>query len=217
MATRAKRGRDTTRVLCIDVGVKNMGIVELERSGSCPPRLLSARKVDITNNGGCQRKKCRLGHTGAMVDWVAHLLLFDEELKRSGKLANLVLIERQPPMGFRDCEQLLFAEFRDKAKLVYPRSVHAHFKIGALTYEERKLAVCRIATHRFGGSFAWDMVAGKEERLHDVADAIIIGIWMFETDSEMLKRHRRAPTGQEITTMAGMEKHRYTKSTRIAV
>ena len=49
---RRRRAGVTTRVLCIDIGVHNMGVAELEREGSSPPRFLSGRKIDITDNGG---------------------------------------------------------------------------------------------------------------------------------------------------------------------
>ena len=36
---RRRRAGVTTRVLCIDIGVHNMGVAELEREGSSPPAL----------------------------------------------------------------------------------------------------------------------------------------------------------------------------------
>jgi hypothetical protein len=37
------------------------------------------------------------------------------------------LIEKQPPAGLVAVEQLLMMSYRDKAVLVYPNSMHAHF------------------------------------------------------------------------------------------
>ena len=109
-----------THILSINIGVMNMGIVEVEKKGNSRPRLLSGGKVDITDNGGCNGKSCELGHTNAMTDWVDHLLMYVIALQTAWAAAawaaaDTVLIERQPPLGFRDCEQLLFRAFRKKA------------------------------------------------------------------------------------------------------
>lgn len=194
-----------TRILSIDVGVVNMGIVEVEREGNGRPRLLSARKVDITDNGGCSRKSCGLGHTGAMADWVDHLLLYDVALQVAWVAADIVLIERQPPLGFRDCEQLLFHAFRKTARLVCPRSVHAHFNMGSLCYEHRKTAACHITARRFRGDEAWDTVVTTTERVHDVADAILMALWLLERDSELIARHRRPASVTERAQFARMD------------
>ena len=203
-AVQGKRRRGvgvTSRVLCIDIGVHNMGVAELEREGSSPPRFLSGRKIDITDNGGCRGEDCDLGHTGAMADWVAHLVRYDKDFRAASDQADLILIERQPPCGFRDCEQLLFSIFRTKAVLVHPRSLHAHFKIGSLSYEERKVAACRISNWRFRDSKVWQAMLASHARQHDVADAALMGLWAFERRRDLIERHR--PTVPRVEALAG--------------
>jgi hypothetical protein len=194
-----------TRILSIDIGVMNMGIVEVEKRGNSRPILLSGRKVDITDNGGCNGKHCELGHTGAMTDWVDHLLLYDVALQVASVAADIVLIERQPPLGFRDCEQLLFRAFRKNARLVSPRSVHAHFNMGSLCYEDRKAVSCHITNCRFGGDLAWDAIVASAGRVHDVADAALMALWLLERDNGLVARHRRPVSATERAQFARMD------------
>ena len=195
----------TTNILSIDIGVTNMGIVQVEKTGNTRPRLVSGRKVDITDNGGCNSKSCKLGHTGAMTDWVDHLLLYDIALQTAWVAADIVLIERQPPLGFRDCEQLLFRAFRQNARLVSPRSVHAHFNMGSLCYEHRKAAACHIASRRFAGDGAWDAIVAAAGRVHDVADAALMALWLLERDKELVARHRTPASAIERAQFARMD------------
>ena len=168
-------------------------------------RLVSGRKVDITGNEGCNSKSCKLGHTGVMTDWVDHLLLYDIALQVAWAAADRVLIEREPPLGFRDCEQLLFRAFRQNARLVSPRSVHAHFNMGSLCYEHRKTAACHIGSRRFAGNGAWDAIVAAAGRVHDVADAALMALWLLERDKELVARHRRPASAIERAQFGRMD------------
>lgn len=192
-------------VVAIDIGVINMGVVELERVGAGAPCLLSCRRLDITANGNCCRTACPLGHTGAMADWIQHLLTYDNEFTDACARASVVLIERQPPLGFRDCEQLLFSALREKAVLVQPRSVHSQFMIGSLTYDERKDAACRIVNSRFSECQAWATFKGRS---HDVADAVLIALWGFEKHPELVKVHKPPPSIDELVSFDAIEQYR---------
>ena len=136
---------------------------------------------------------------------VQHLLVYDKEFIAACERASFILIERQPPLGFRDCEQLLFSALRSKALLVQPRSVHCQFRIGSLTYEERKQAACRIVDHRYGACKVWCDLDGRS---HDAADAILIALWGFEKHPPLVALHKPIPSTQELHNFETLERYR---------
>ena len=159
-------------LLCIDVGLVNLGVALVEASHDEGLRCHLAERVDITEFR-CKGGACPLRHEAIPVDWVAHLL---EEYGDAFSRADVVLIERQPPGGFRCVEQLLYQACREKAVLVQPRSFQAHFGVGGMEYEERKRQLVYIAQRLYRGSeVAAAALAAK--RAHDVADALLFAAY----------------------------------------
>ena len=152
----------------------------------------------VHNDTKQKRDPCPLHHSKTMADWIAHYIKhFRSQLDSS----DVILIERQPPGGFKCAEQLIFAEFRDKAVLVAPNSLHKHYHTAAMCYTTRKMAMVKIARHRFRQFkqvIDWDPLC----RLHDMADALLIASYHIDTlspQTTMHKSKRQGPSGGEYS------------------
>ena len=141
------------KILGIDVGYTNMGLV----MASCEGTNI---EVDYI-------KKVDLGeykYIGKTNDTAVLISLFVDDYKDVFKEAEVILIERQPPGGLTNVETLLHYIFMDKVKLISPLSVHRHFGMTHLTYEQRKERSVSIAS-----KYIKDI---PYERQHDIADAL---------------------------------------------
>ena len=151
----------------IDIGYHNLGLVQ------CDDQLnvLYSKRIDITRYR-CP-EGCKLYHTNEVADLISH---FVQEYSGILDTADIILMERQPPGGLTNIETILFYIFRNKIKLISPKSVHAHFGYGHLDYEQRKERVVSIASK-------YMTISGM--RKHDIADAFCM--ILFETQKEKLK------------------------------
>ena len=147
------------KILAIDIGYHNMGLV-LAECGNKP--IIEVEYI----------KKVSLGdykyiYSNDMVDLVPlfvedHQTIFDE--------AETILIERQPPGGFTNIEILLHYMFKDKVILVSPVSMHTHFGMRHLNYDERKERTVSLAEK-------FTDIDIPYERKHDIADAVCMLIY----------------------------------------
>jgi hypothetical protein len=142
------------KILAIDIGYHNMGLV-LARCGKGP-------KIDVKYIKKVNLEDYKHLRSNDIVDLVPlmvddHRDIFDE--------AETILIERQPPGGFTNIEVLLNYMFRDKVKLVSPVSMHTHFGMRHLNYDERKERTTSLAER-------YTNIDIPYERKHDIADAI---------------------------------------------
>ena len=154
----------------IDVGYHNLGLVQCDDAMN----VLFSKRINITRYK-CHRD-CTLYHTNEVADLIAHFTReYDDVLSTS----DIILMERQPPGGLTNVESLLFYIFRDKIKLISPNSMHAHFGIGHLDYEQRKERTVSIASKYFE-------IPG--ERKHDVADAFCIAMFHIEKEKLNFKK-----------------------------
>ena len=113
-----------------------------------------------------------------MCDWVNHFLLRHKPVFDAAKV---VLIERQPPRGFRCTEQLLYAAMRHKARLVAPASIHSFFHTASLSYDDRKRRMVAIAKQRFADSKVATQALASQ-RSHDIADAMLMGVYFASSE-----------------------------------
>ncbi len=147
------------KILAIDIGYHNMGLV-LAEAGNGP-------KIDVE-----YAKKVSLGeykyiHSNDFVDLIP---LFIEDHRYLFDAADKILIERQPPMGFTNIEILLHYMFKEKVILVSPVSMHVHFGMRHLDYDQRKERTISIAEKYFDGEIPY-------ERKHDIADALCMIVY----------------------------------------
>ena len=178
-------------VAAIDIGIHNMAIavVAADRSTNTIVDVPVLERTDITvfpcrkRNwpGGCHTN-CPLHHSNTMTDWVAHYV---HSLRSILDKCKVVLIERQPPGGFRCAEQLLFNHLREKAILVAPQSIHHYYYTRTLSYNDRKKRMVAIVQNRLVSiptvSRVFDKGGKSDERLHDLADALLIAYYYVAT------------------------------------
>src|SRR5210317_2297121 len=162
------------KVLAIDVGYHNMGLV-LARCENARVDVVWMKKVSLGDY--------KYIHTNDIVDLVP---LMVHEYRHHFDEADHVLIERQPPGGFQNIEILLHYMFRDKVTLVNPVSLHVHFGIRHLTYEERKERTTSIAEKY--------LPKGEDipyERKQDIGDAICMIVYFnFRTTVHFFDQFR---------------------------
>ena len=142
------------KILAIDIGYHNMGLVLAES--------LTGPKIVVEYMKKVSLEDYKYLKTNDFVDL---LPLFVEDHQHLFDAAEKILIERQPPGGFTNIEILLHYMFKDKVKLVSPVSMHTHFGIRHLDYEERKERTVSLAQKFLNEDIPY-------ERKHDIADAM---------------------------------------------
>jgi hypothetical protein len=142
------------KILAIDIGYHNMGLVVAE-CGNGP-------KIDVKYIKKVSLEDYKYIQTNGIVDLVPLMVDDHRDIFDS---ADTILIERQPPGGFTNVEVLLNYMFRDKVVLVSPVSMHVHFGMRHLNYDERKDRTVEIASKHMKEEIPY-------ERKHDIADAL---------------------------------------------
>ena len=168
------------KVLSIDIGIKNLGYVfsnaeypEINSKFKSDDikfniNVIECNRVDITNmtHNIVKCQECKLHHERCIPDYLDH---FIQDHREMFETADIILLERQPPVGILNVQDILFMKFRSKILLVNPRSVHLFFKMSK-DYDTRKLESERIASEYLGhfDNFLFN------QRKHDMADAVLM-------------------------------------------
>ena len=147
------------KILAIDIGYHNMGIVLAESDTGPKIEVEYVKKVNLEDY--------KYIKTNDMVDLVP---LFVDDHRDIFNAADKILIERQPPGGFTNIEILLHYMFRDKVSLISPVSMHTHFGMRHLDYDQRKERTVSIAEKYIEGDIPYD-------RKHDIADALCMIVY----------------------------------------
>lgn len=155
----------TTNLVSVDIGYSNMAIVELSTNFT-DFTVNSVHKIDLSN---FNEREVYM----AMIKFISEYKeLFDN--------ANLILIERQPPQGLTNIQDILAYHFSYKVKLICPRSMHKHFMISKLDYDSRKQHTVKI-TSKYLKDF---LVFNNEYRKHDIADAFCLALYYIEKNKK---------------------------------
>ena len=168
----------TVRALAIDVGIVNMAWVCVEIDPPRKMRVIDFALVDITvmRHRVVPLRQCCLQHSNTLTDRILH---FIQEYKDLFLSVDIILIEQQPIMGHTAVEQLIFREFRDKAILVSPVSIHKYMGIRNMNYDERKEhvvdRVLSLSSHSLSDELRERI--NKMPRKHDICDAICMVIY----------------------------------------
>lgn len=161
------------KILAIDVGYHNMGLVVADSDAGPKIAVEYVKKVSLEDY--------KYLRTNDIVDLVP---LFVEDHKDIFDGVDKILIERQPPGGFTNIEVLLHYMFRDKVSLISPVSMHTHFGMRHLDYDQRKERTVSIAEKYIVGEIPYD-------RKHDIADALcMIVYYNFRTTVHFFDRFR---------------------------
>lgn len=162
--------RQTMIVTSIDVGLINLGIVSAYVSTKTF-RISKIRHCELVNLTSlpkyCKREKCPFnkGKHNTVSHYLWHLF---KKQKRLFDTSDVILVERQPSVGFTNVEQVIQFKYPEKVVLIHPRSMHKFFEIGQLDYEERKSATTKIAWKFLSNTKGF----GKYARKHDMSDAL---------------------------------------------
>tara|TARA_B110000444_G_scaffold191652_1_gene181419 strand:- start:2034 stop:2537 length:504 start_codon:yes stop_codon:yes gene_type:complete len=161
------------RVLAIDIGYHNMGLVLAEFEDS--------PKIDVKCMKKASLEDYKYIRSNGFIDLIP---LFVEDHQELFDSADKILIERQPPGGFTNIEILLHYMFRDKVVLVSPVSMHTHFGMRHLDYEERKERTVSITEKYLKDDIPY-------ERKHDIADAFcMIVYYNFKVTTHIFDKFR---------------------------
>lgn len=160
------------KIIGIDIGYYNIGLVLAECTGPNVD-ILYVQKVDLTDF-----KTRDAPELSDMVNTfvTAYSNIFNQ--------SDQILIERQPPGGISSVEVLLHYIFRDKAILISPVSMHKHFGIGHLDYEQRKERTEVIASKYIKDSTYYERL----ERKHDIADALCMILFQNYKNGTQFKK-----------------------------
>lgn len=164
----------------VDVGYTNLGLVSLTVDDEYKVTQVDViKKVNIARmtHDHVPYEECKLPHTFNTCDLVMH---FIQEHKHIFDRADTVFIERQPPGGLKDVEACIAVAYRPKMEFVSPNTMHKHFNIGHMDYEQRKVETTKIAEVYLDVDIPY-------ARKHDVADAVCM-IKMF--CDKMIKQRR---------------------------
>jgi hypothetical protein len=124
-----------------------------------------------------------------------------QEYNEYFEIADYIIIERQPIQGMVGIEQLIFSRYRNKSHLAHPSSMHKHFRLGHLDYDQRKSRTIKIAEKHLTGDILDQF--RHYPRNHDISDSIcIVLFWLSRKHSEWIEKERRKEADEEF------EKHR---------
>lgn len=163
-------------VLSIDIGIVNLGytLVEIENREL---RVIECNRVDITRvqHNRVARCNCNLYHENCIPDYLDHFIQENQEIFDR---ADQILIERQPPVGITNVQDLIFTRFRNKVKLVSPNSVHKHFKMTRNDYETRKQESLTITQEYLKDFYNFQ----TNIRKHDICDSLLLVLYYLESN-----------------------------------
>ena len=144
------------KIIGIDIGFYNIGLV-LAECNKEKVHVIYVQKVDLSD--------FKTRDAPELSDMIR---TFVDAYSGIFNQADQVLIERQPPGGITSVEVLLHYIFRDRAILISPVSMHKHFGMGHLDYEQRKERTEVIASKYIKESPYYERLGRK----HDIADAL---------------------------------------------
>jgi hypothetical protein len=160
------------KVLSIDIGIVNLGYVFAEIEEDI--NIIYCDRVDITyiKHDIIKWCDCKLLHENCIPDYLDH---FVQENNTFFEEADIILIERQPPVGITNVQDLLFTRFRHKVKLVSPNMIHKYFRMSK-DYDIRKIESEKISFEYLKDSFNFL----NNVRRHDISDATLMLIWYYK-------------------------------------
>jgi hypothetical protein len=190
-------------IISIDIGVRNLGVCLLALYPSYKlHEVVWIKHVDLTvfTHEDGDEKNCSLYHTKTYCDYLAH---FFHTYKDLFSIATTVLIERQPLNGYVVVEQLIFSQYRDKAVLISPNSLHAFMGWQNYDYEKRKHASEAVLRKWLEqGTRPYLIDEWKSfPRQHDIADALCIALYYgHKKHLQWQKQEQKKKIQKEIQT-----------------
>ena len=175
-------------ILSIDIGILNLGYVystlridsqndnhrnKLKNNQVSTEsfEIISCDRVDITlfKHSRVPFCDCKLHHDYCIPDYLDH---FIQEHSDMFENSDVILIERQPPVGITNVQDLIFSRFRDKVILISPNKIHKYFNMSK-DYSKRKEESEKIAEKHLNKFVKYN----NNIRKHDISDAMLMLIW----------------------------------------
>ncbi len=194
------------KIIGIDIGYINMGVVSAELDDNCDLKFYDAFRYNISliKHTLISAQECTIPHTCETCDRVAHFIQENQDILED---ADCILVERQPPMGFKDIEALLMTKYRSKVNLISPNRMHKHFNMKNLDYEQRKEKVVEIASPWVEHIYTY----ASQERQHDMADAVC----MCLMHAHKLKEEQRKKERLENIKRLPFDEFRYIPKSKV--
>jgi hypothetical protein len=182
------------KVLSIDIGISNLGYVygeylfdpKVNKLNLNPLKnnlikILSCDRVDITNvkHSRVPFCECKLHHDYCIPDYLDHFIQEQQEMFEN---ADKIIIERQPPVGITNVQDLLFTKFRSKVLLISPNTIHKYFNMSK-EYSTRKTESESIATYYLKNMKRYL----NNVRKHDISDALLMLVYHYSTEMNLVK------------------------------
>ena len=195
-------------IVGIDVGVQNLAMAVGSCSASYTNLTITAvERVNLMST--CTVTGCTLHHTGMASDRVAHFLQARAAVFAE---ADTVVIERQPPGGLRDVEQVLVTRLRDKAVVMAPQTMHVAIGSNGLPYAERKVAAIARAS-----LLVPDIAARFAPKADDPADAVCFVIAYVQAAAARRAAICRSARAASTSAAAGLDLSAYVYTGRLSV
>ena len=196
---------ESIKILSIDIGIINLGYVYSEVTFPKIPqtskfknlllnenystnkesikqniKIIDCNKIDITKmkHRRIYAKHCTLHHECCIPDYLDH---FIQEYQDYFEQCDILILERQPPVGITNVQDLLFTKFRNKVLLISPNSVHKYFSLNG-DYMVRKEESESIAREYLFDFNKWEF----HTRKHDMSDALLMIIYYYKTKLDSL-------------------------------
>ena len=146
------------------------------------------RLVDATSptHARVSKRECGLHHSNELCDRLDHVFQEETIFDR----ADIILLERQPPCGHTAVSNLIMTRYRTKSLLVSPCTVHKHFGLSKMTYDQRKdWTTAHVLRHL--PELKWPGLADLP-RKHDIGDALCqLDWWMSLATKQIVQLGHR--------------------------
>ena len=188
-------------VLSIDIGILNLGYVfaklKFDSENYSNPiknnldifshkdiEVIACDRVNITHmkHNTVEFCNCKLHHESCVPDYLDH---FIQENEHFFTFADLILLERQPPVGIVNVQDLLFTKFRNKVTLISPCSVHKYFRMSK-NYDTRKNQSELISSKYLSFQNKYN----NNTRRHDMSDAMLMLLYYYKIHSDELFKNK---------------------------
>ena len=202
---------ETLKVLSIDIGIKNLGYVYCKMN-LVPPeinkykarlinndytlnksntlkniRVLDCNRVDITHvkHNLVKYCDCKLHHDNCIPDYLDHFIQETPHFEE----CDVLILERQPPVGITNVQDLLFTKFREKVLLISPGSIHKFFNFNSekVSDETERYNARKEKSECVAQSYLTNYKTFTTNiRKHDIADALLMIIYYYTTQMERI-------------------------------
>ena len=181
------------KIVSLDIGLFHMGYTQSECLNFSLRRILKCELINIKKLVyGCN---CGLDHSLCISNYMEHFFKsYGSDLDE----ARYILVEQQPPMGFISIQELIRYKYGRKVVVISPRSMHKHYNIGDLNYEDRKKFTTEYSKNYLQAFPNFKTLIRK----HDMADSFMLLMYFLVKKSVTLEKKGSNKFHKNITDFA---------------